>query len=432
MAASPAVAGEKSYEFGPRYASYGLTLIVVVATINIVDRSIVSMLLQPIAEELKLADWQLGFFTGTAFSGAYAISQLAIAELADRRRRSRIIAIALAFWSAMTALQGAAHSFLTLALARIAVGVGEAGSGPASNSMLADSFPLSRRGRALAAYAFCVPIGASLGWLIGGWVRELLGWRAAFFVVGVPGLALALLVSATLREPTRGYWDTARPGGRPATLGETLRFMLALPTFRQLLLAYGIQVIAINSGLFLPVFFERSHGFSPGMFGTAFAAFSLVSGVAGSYLGGWLGDRFGAGDPRWYMRIPVISNLVAIPIYAAFFLAGSGWVALGIFALVSLLPGPIGLSLATTQNLAPPSMRARAAALILVFSTFVGGFGPQLVGILSDALKPSQGIESLRYALMITVISAILWASLHYLLGSRTLARDLRAKEHVA
>jgi MFS family permease len=432
MAASPALAGEKSYEFGPRYASYALTLIVLVATINIIDRSIVSMLLQPIAQELKLADWQLGFFTGPAFSAAYAISQLAIAELADRRRRSRIIALALAFWSAMTALQGAATSFVTLALARIAVGVGEAGSGPASNSLLSDYFPVSRRGRALAAYSFCVPIGASLGWLIGGWMRELVGWRAAFFVVGVPGLALALLISSSLREPSRGYWDSAPRVKAAASLRETLRFMLSLPTFRQLLLAYGVQVIAINSGLFLPVFFERSHGFSPGLFGTAFAAFSLVSGVAGSYLGGWLGDRFGGTDPRWYMRIPVLSNLVGIPIYVAFFLVGNGWVALTIFAAVSLLPGPIGLSLATTQNLAPPSMRARAAALILVFSTFAGGFGPQIVGILSDELKPSQGIESLRYALLITVITATLWASVHYWLGSRTLPRDLAAKETLA
>jgi MFS family permease len=329
----------------------------------------------------------------------------------------------------MTALQGAAVGFLSLAVARIAVGMGEAGSGPASNSMLADLFPPARRGRALAVFSFGVPIGASLGWLIGGWMRELFGWRTAFYVVGLPGIALAAVVWLSLREPTRGYWDVSARVEVPASLRETLRFMLALPTFRQLAIAYAIQVIAINSNLFLPVFFERSHGFSPAIFGTAFAAFSLVSGVGGSYLGGWLGDRLGVHDARWYMRVPAVSNLIAIPLILAFYLVGNGWVALTLFALVSLLPGPIGLSLATTQNLAPPQMRARAAAVILVFATFLGGAGPQLVGILSDALAPSQGAESMRYALLFTVIGGTLWSALHYALAARTLPRDLAAKD---
>ena len=427
---TPAAAGAgRASEFGNRYNRYALALIVLVATVNIIDRSIVSMLLEPIRQELQLDDAQLGFFMGTAFSVSYAVMSLAIAQLADRGRRNRIIALAVGFWSAMTALQGAAVGFGSLVLARVAVAVGEAGSGPASNSMISDLFPISRRGRALAAFSFGVPIGASVGWLIGGWMRELFGWRTAFWVVGLPGLALALLVWKTLREPTRGYWDDAPRIERAASLRETLAFLLHLPAFRQLAIGYSLQVVAINAGSFLPVFFERSHGFSPGVFGTAFAAFNLVSGVAGAYLGGWLGDRLGGRDARWYMWVPALSNLVYLPFAFAFYLASDGWTALTLFAIGNLLPGAIGVSLATAQNLAPARMRARTAALMLVSSTFVGGLGPQLVGILSDALVQARGIESMRYALLITVAGALAWASLHYALAARSLRRDLTAKE---
>ncbi len=428
---------KKAGEFSPAYTRYALGLLLGVATFNLIDRSVVNLLLVPIAADLDLRDWQLGVFTGPAFGVFYALSQIPIARLADRSNRVRLIALALAFWSAMTMLQAAAVGFLSLALARAAVAMGEAGSGPASQSMLTDLVPPERRSRAFAIFAFQLPVGAAIGSLIGGWGRELFGWHAALLIVGVPGVLLAVLVWRTLREPTRGYWQpapvTTNVAAAPSTtFTETLRFLIKLPSFRHTVIGYTIWVCVAAAQGFDAVYLERSFGLGPGQIGTlAFAAGLLA--MVGYYLGGWLSDRLSTRDVRWALRLPSIFLLCHLVVSLLYY---NAWDRSMIYLLVLVgpfLPATLPLVLANIQSLAPPHMRAQAAALLLTTSTLIGmSIGPPLVGALSDAFHASYGKESMRYALMCMVMVGWTWAALHYFLGSRSYGRDLQAKDQLA
>ena len=255
-------AAPRTYQFGSRYTHYALAVLLGCGTFNIIDRTVVNLLLVPIGRDLQLSDTQLGLFAGTAFGIFYALAQIPIARFADRKPRGRIISMALAFWSAMTLLQSSVTGFLTLALTRAGVAIGEAGSGPASMSMLADLFPPERRTRAFAILAAQAPIGAAIGALVAGFAREAIGWRGALMLVGVPGLLFAVVVWRTLREPTRGYFQTG-PVEPSANMRETLRFLLGLPAFRHTLIAYTILVTVAGAQSFDPVYLERVFGFAP-------------------------------------------------------------------------------------------------------------------------------------------------------------------------
>ena len=430
-------AAKPTGEFSPAYTRYALGLLLGVATFNLIDRSVVNLLLVPIAADLDLRDWQLGVFTGPAFGLFYALSQIPIARLADRSNRVRLIALALAFWSVMTMMQAAAVGFLSLALARAAVAMGEAGSGPASQSILTDLVPPERRSRAFAIFAFQLPVGAAIGSLIGGWGRELFGWHAALLIVGAPGVLPAVLVWRTLREPTRGYWQAAPASKKVAaapgtTFTETLRFLIKLPSFRHTVIGYTIWVCVAGAQGFDAVYLERSFGLGPGQIGTlAFAAGLLA--MVGYYLGGWLSDRLSTRDVRWALRLPPIFLLCHLVVSLLYY---NAWDRSMIYLLVLLgpfLPATLPLVLANIQSLAPPHMRAQAAALLLTTSTLIGmSIGPPLVGVLSDAFHASYGKESMRYALMCMVAVGWTWAALHYFLGSRSYGRDLRAKDQLA
>lgn len=415
-----------------------VALLIVVYTFAFIDRNIVNVLLEPIGKEFDLADWQLGFFSGTAFGIFYATLGLPIARLADRVPRKRIIGVALAFWSAMTALQGAAIGFASLAITRILVGVGEAGCSPPAHSMIADMFPPARRARALGIYAFGIPIGGSLGLLIGGWTREWFDWRAAFMVVGIPGVLLSLLVFATLREPTRGYWEGgARPpaqGGRES-LADVFRFLSKLPSFWHLAFAGALHAFyGYGAASFNPVFFERSHGMGPGEYATIASGIGLTAGVLGTYLGGYLGDRYGAKDVRSYPFVPGIGSVLIIPFVIAVYLVADARLALAIYLIPAVAAGLyLGPTFAMTQAIVPPRMRAQAAAVLLLMLNLIGlGLGPQFVGVLSDLLKPAHGVESVRYALLYTIVVGAGWSAIHYWRASQTLGRDLEAQQAIA
>jgi MFS family permease len=424
-------AAERPLEFSPAYTRYALGLLLGVATFNLIDRSVVNLLLVPIAQDLNLRDWQLGVFTGPAFGIFYALSQIPIARLADRGRRGYLIALALAFWSAMTMLQSVAIGFVSLAIARAAVAMGEAGSGPASQSILSDLFPPSQRGRVFAVFAFQLPVGAALGALVGGWGRELLGWRGALVLVGVPGLILAAIVWRTLREPTRGYWQ-ARTAETSATFKETLQFLLALRSFRHIVIGYTIWVCVAGAQGFDPVYLERSFALAPSQIGSLIGAAGLLA-MTGYYLGGWLADRYSARDARWALRLPPIFLMLHLGIGLVYYKAPDATTVIVLALIGPFLPAALPLILANVQSLAPPHMRARAAALLLTTSTLVGmSVGPVVVGALSDAFAVRYGAESIRYALMCIVTVGLTWSSVHYWIGSHSYARDLEAKDRLA
>jgi predicted MFS family arabinose efflux permease len=421
VATSPAAAHESA-----SYRAYALGLLVVVYVTNFIDRQILTILAGPIAAELRFSDSQLGFLTGPAFALFYTSAGIPIARWADVGVRRSIIAFSLFLWSGMTALSALAQNLTHIALARVGVGLGEAGCSPPAHSLIADLFPPERRASALATYALGIPFGGALGVLVGGWLGQLYGWRTALLAVGLPGVALALLVRLTLREPPRAH-AASREG-----VGGALRFMLRRRAFVHM--AAGAAILAFSgygTGAFYPIFLMRSHGMELGEIGTWLGAIGLLAGGLGTYLGGAVSDRLGQADPRWYLGVPAIASLLSIPSGLAFYLLSDAHAALLLwvpgYVLGSMYLGP---TFAMTQSLVRGEMRALAAAVLLFIINAIGlGLGPWLVGALSDALEPRLGLESMRWASLFTSLVATLWAAGHYGLATRTLSEDLRAKD---
>lgn len=418
--------------FSATYTRYALGLLVVVYVFNFIDRSILSILLQSIKEEFQVSDSALGLLSGPAFAIFYTVVGLPIARWSDRGSRTMIISLAIFIWSGMTALTGFAGSFAHLALARVGVGVGEAGCTPPAHSLISDYFPPSRRATALAIYGLGIPIGAGIGFLAGGWLSEIFDWRTAFIVVGAPGVLLALIVKLTLREPQRGQHDgPTSPQSVGLSIGQVLRYMNGLKSFRHMAMAAAFHAFyGYGAGAFLAAFFLRSHGMGRGELGSWFALIAFTAGVLGTFLGGYISDRLGSVDQRWYMWVPALATALFIPFAFLLYLSPNPYVALALYFPGSILGGMyLGPTFAMTQTLVPPNMRSTAAAILLFVINIVGlGLGPQGVGILSDLLHPRFGVESLRYALLITVAGFAAWSVLHYVLAARTLREDLAAQ----
>lgn len=413
----------------PKYRRYALGLLTAVYTVNYVDRQILAILLQPIKVELSLSDTQLGLLF-TTFGIFYATLGLPIAMLADRTNRRNVITAAMTIFSGMTVACAFITSFWQLMLARILVGVGEAGSSPPSHSMIADMYEPKSRATALATFSLGVNLGIFVGFIIGGYVAQWYGWRAAFLVVGLPGLLLAVLVRITLREPPRGHSEGRVEDSDmevAPTIFDVLRFLLAQPSFRHIAAgATLVSFVGYGAVAWLPAFLVRSHGMESGDIGLALALIIGISGGLGTYGAGLLADKLGQGDIRWYMWVVAIAGIVAFPFGFSVYLVDDLAIALALFvvpaAAGSLYLGP---SLAMTQGLARLKMRAAASALLLFILNIIGlGIGPQAVGIVSDLLEPTYGVEALRYALLVMTPFG-LWGAVHFYLAARTLGVDL-------
>jgi MFS family permease len=416
----------------PKYRTYVLSILVIVYVFNFLDRQIVTILAEPIKNDLGLNDTQIGLMTGLAFAIFYTVLGIPIARLADRANRVSIISVALVIWSGMTALCGAAQNFGQMLAARIGVGVGEAGCSPPAHSLIADYFPPEKRASALSIYALGIPIGSIFGLLAGGWIAEFWGWRVAFFVVGVPGILLAILVKTTLLEPIRGMSDAVQTGAPvQPPLGVTIKTLLGNRTLVHIAMGGALtSFVGYGLGQWLPAYFIRWHGM--GIAETA-TYFGLVIGVAsaiGTVLGGTLADKLAARDVRMYNWLPAAGVLLAFPFYVAAMLSSNAYVAIAILVVPSLLNSLwLGPSFGTIQNLAPTQMRALASAMLLFILNIIGlGLGPFLVGVLSDLLSGQFGEESLRWAILIATV-AYFWAGAHFILASRTLRQDLAARD---
>lgn len=434
-------------ETTPGYRAFVLFILVVVYTFNFIDRQIVGILAVPIKADLALTDTQLSLMGGLAFALFYTFLGVPIAMLADRKSRVWIMTVALALWSAMTALCGVAQNFTQLFLARLGVGVGEAGGVAPAYSLIADYFPSEKRARALSIYSFGIPIGSALGILLGGVLTSYLDWRSAFLIVGASGLFLAPLLRLTVRDPVRGAFD-AGPPPAPAPIMDVVRTLARKPSF------WGLSFGAASSSMmgygvifWLPSFFVRSFGEAlpaffafmpdflippdpkPVLFAAYFyGALLLIGGIAGIWAGGVLADRFGKTNKAAYALVPGVAFLLTIPFFVLGVLSKSLTLTFFLFLVPTALSlvwlGPV---IAAFQHLAPSNMRATASAVFLFVNNLIGiGLGNLAIGALSDTMTARFGDEALRYAILSGTIFYVIAAALMFLTAPR-LARDWEA-----
>lgn len=404
-----------------------LALLVVLYVINYIDRQILSVLLEPIKQDLAVSDTAMGLLTGLAFALFYTTAGVPIARWADRGSRKQVILVGVVVWSAMTAACGLARSFVQLALARVGVGVGEATLSPAAHSLIADAFPPERRATALAVYNIGGNVGIMLGFMLGGWIGETFGWRTAFLVVGLPGLLAAIVVRVALREPERGRLEGLVDDGPEPSLGEVIRHMFGLRTFRHLCLASGLYAFAAYGfTIWGATFLIRVHDMSLTQTGIAMGLIQGIGGGLGTWLGGVLADRGARHDARALVRVPAWGGLLALPLLAVFLFWPERNVALSAYALAMVFSVFfVGPCYAIAQGLARLRMRAQAAALLMFAINLIGlGVAPLAVGMLNDALAATYGDEAIRYSLMVTG-AASLWAVGHSLAAARTIRAEL-------
>ncbi|MEZ5504175.1 MAG: MFS transporter [Halioglobus sp.] len=424
---TPVTASSADSTISHRAAGYGLFILTLVYAFNFIDRQILVILQEPIKLELGLSDAQLGLLSGFSFALVYITAGIPIAYWADRGHRRNIIAAALTIWSGMTALSGLAQNYGHLLLARIGVGIGEAGGSPPAHSMISDYYPPARRGTALSIYSTGVHVGVLLGFLLGGLISQAYGWRVAFMAVGLPGVLLAVVLVLTVREPPRGRWETAAQAAYRPDFRQTLALLSSYRSFWYLASAGGLTAfVSYGNGNFAPSFLVRNHGLEIGQVGILLAIFGGGGGMLGTFLGGYLADRMGVREKRWYLWLPAIAGALALPLGFPYLLLDDiTLVIASMFAVTILLNTYLGPCLAMSHTLAPPAMRALTSAVLFFVFNMIGlGLGPLTVGLLSDFYVPYLGDQSLRYA-MLTVGVLGSPAVLLFILAARHLPADL-------
>jgi MFS family permease len=402
-----------------------LGMLLLVYIFNFVDRQILAILAGPIQEELNLSDGQMGLLGGLAFALLYSTLGVPFAWLADRTSRSWVIAVSLVLWSGFTALCGFAHSFWQIFLARLGVGIGEAGGVAPSYALIGEYFPSHRRAFALSIYSLGIPLGSAAGVLAGGYIAAQVNWRTAFIVVGIAGIILAPLFKLIVRDGRQPA--PAETAAAPApSFGEIGSMLAAKPSFW--LLSFGAassSMLGYGLAFWLPSLLRRSFGL--GLIETShfIGAVLLLGGVAGMLLGGWLGDRLGKRDRAWFAWVPACAFIIGVPFFAAGIYSGSARLAFILFLIPQAMSyvwlGPI---LSAVQHLVGPSARATASACFLLINNLIGlGGGIYALGALSEALTPVYGTEALRYSMLYSLGLYALAATLMAFAGPR-LRRD--------
>ena len=417
-------------DFSRGLKAYTVGLLTLIYTANYVDRQIVAILLPAIKADMGLSDTQLGILTGLAFGLFYATLGIPIAYLADRASRKKIIIACLSLFSLMTFLCGMAQNYAQLLLARIGVGVGEAGTSPPSHAMIADMYAPSERATPLAVFALGINLGLFVAFLAGGWIADNYGWRTAIQVIALPGFGLAIIAWFTLRDPPRGMSDTLAgesPVGQAPPLMETFSLMWQTAALRQILIGSTLVIIVgYGAVAWLPSYFIRVHGMTATQVGGILALMIGVGGAIGTTLGGVVADRLGKRDVRWNVWVVGIVTVAFTPLSLAGYLAPDTQTAL----LLLILPFCVGAlyfgpTLAMLHTLVKPEMRSLASAIMLFINNIFGlGLGPLSVGLLSDSLTPVYGPQGLGYALAIMLLVG-LWGALHYFLAARSLKTDI-------
>ncbi len=406
-----------------------LTILTGIATVGFIDRIVVNVLVEPLKAEFGLSDTQIGLLTGVAFAVLNVGLGVFVARIAERRRRLTLITAGTIAWSIATALCGAAGNWVQLLFARIGVGVGEAVGLPANQSVVADYFPPERRATAMSILLLAPPIGAFIGAAGGAMVAQAFGWRAAFVAAAIPGVIFALLAYLFVAEPPRGRHDRGDAADIPPLSSVIARFV-KLRGARHLIAGSALaSMIGFGLNAFIAALLMRKFGFSLVEAGLLSGALASLPGVISISLGGALTDFLGRTRPSAYALLPGISLFIAAPIYilavtredVVLLLAGMGLAALFQYTY-------LGCTFGTLQNMMHARSRATASALLNVIYTLMGGFGPLLIGYLSDRFQSNgtSGGQALAWAMAATAL-IYLWAGTHYLLAARHVGRDLAA-----
>lgn len=412
----------KTHGFGRHYT---LFLLFLVSAVSLIDRQIMGIVIDPIKAEFNVSDTQIGLLTGLGFSLVYCLFAIPMGRFADRTNRRDLIALCCAFWSAMTLLCGWVTGYWSLALARLGVAIGESGSGAASMSMIADLYPPHQRAKAISVYMLGAPIGALVGLSVGAWITYYYGWRDAFMWMAVPGLIAAVLLRLSTREPLRGAWEaSANNRAVHESLWQVLRGAWACSPYVRIVIAGALLAFSGYAfSIWSTAFLVRSHGLTLKDAGVIMGLVAGPGAIIGSLSSGWLTAHLAQRDARWQLGIPIIGALLAFPLAAGFALypAGEPWL-LGSLKVPQAAAFMFGMSVFGMWWMAPSYTAIahliaprRRATLVAVFNFGImalgAGFGPLVVGVLSDHLSTIAGTDALRWALVICA-SGYLLASL--------------------
>ncbi len=401
-----------------RYLNYVLVMLTLVYAFNFADRQIIVILQESLKTEWQLSDTELGLLSGFVFALFYVVLGIPIARYADNGNRRNIVAGSLGVWSIMTAISGYAGNFIQLLLARMGVGVGQAGESPAAHAMISDYFPLEKRSNAQSVYSIGLYIGILIAFFAGGYLDQHFGWRTAFLAMGVPGILFSLLFFLTVKEPKRGASDVRMStSGKTYSLNTALKLLFSNSIFLYLAIAVALHIFCIFALLnWAPSFMSRLHGMNSIHIGVSLGLIFGVSGAIGTYVRKLITERLGKRDKRHYLTVPAFSILISILFTAGALFFQNNYLTLfclGVSAfLQSMYLGPF---ISVAHSLVPASARAMSSAIVFFMLNLFGlGFGPLVVGIISDLLQPSMGIESLRWALSIILFVNVVSVALFF------------------
>lgn len=406
----------------PGRRHYVLFVLCLVGIFNMIDRQIITILLEPIKHELGVSDTKMGLLSGIAFAAFYVVAGIPLARFADRGSRRALISTCLVVWSASTALCGFVHSFVQLALARVGVASGEAGAYPASQSMLADLYKASQRGTVIGVLQGAQSLGIALGLIAAGWLSQHFGWRVAFISVGLPGIVLAVVLWLTVAEPPRGMSDARPNTDATPTLRDVFRFFIGSPPMMMILLvAIGCAFSGYSLLGWAPTFFIRIYGMTTGEVGALLGPAMAGGLFIGNIAAGRVADHLAKGDLSVYAIVAGAGSLLAIPFGIWFaFAPTSGFALTAVFIANLLLTCWLPPTYAVALGLAPPRMRAMVTAVISLCMTLFGiGMGPMFIGAMNDLLAPAYGQDSIRYSLAFSLAGLVLGGVTSLLIARR-------------
>ncbi|MGK0260006.1 MAG: MFS family permease, partial [Candidatus Azotimanducaceae bacterium] len=422
-------AAQKAYE-KKSYRYYALAVLTLVYVFNFVDRQVIVILSEYIIEDLDLNLTQYGMLSGIAFAAIYCLFGIPIARIADKGNRRNVIAVSLTVWSLFTAACGSVQNFWQLFAARFGVGIGEAGGSPPAHSMVSDIFPANERATALSIYSLGVYGGILVGYIGGAYLVQWFDWRIAFIVVGLPGILLAVLLRLTVKEPPRGFAEVKERTTEETSFQDVLKLLWSRKAFRHLSFACALHAfVTYGVGNFMVIFLSRVHEMPTIEIGKLYGLVAGIGGLAGTFVGGWLSDRMAnkTDDANWYIWIPLISTIAAIPFAINTFLFMDTGTAATVSWLIPVFFGGFYLApcIAMTHGMVGLRMRALSSAVLYFVLNLIGlGLGPILTGYAADLMTPEYGTDAIRYAMTLTILVNI-WCAFHYYMTTRTLKQSL-------